>query len=238
MASTGPAKIFRGRNAVSSCYAPRMKVHEYQARQLLKDAGVNVPGGIVCDTADEAAKAYEDLGAELAVVKAQVHAGGRGKGGGVKLVKSADEARSVAETILSKPLVTPQTGPEGVEVKKLLLAAGVDIEKEYYLGIVVDRARGCPVLMASAEGGVEIEEVAEQNPDAILKEPIDPVAGLLPFQATKVAYALGFSGDQAKQCKKILMSLSKLFLSSDASLAEINPLVLTPGGEVLAIDAK
>ena len=215
-----------------------MKLHEYQARQMLEDAGVPVPGGVVIEDAAAAVEAFQQLDSPLVVVKAQVHAGGRGKGGGVKLVRTAEEAREAAETILAKPLVTPQTGPEGVPVNKLLVAAGVDIEKEFYLGIVVDRARGCPVLIASSEGGVEIEEVAETNPNAIMKEPLDPVAGLLPYQATKVAYALGFSGDQAKQCRKILTALSKLFLKTDASLAEINPLVLTPGGEVLAIDAK
>ena len=149
-----------------------MKIHEYQARDLLAKFGLPVPEAIVVNTADEAAKAFEQLqkgGTTLAVVKAQVHAGGRGKGGGVKLVKSADEARSVAQTILSKPLVTPQTGPEGVPVKKLLVASGVDIAKEYYLGMAVDRARKCPVLIASSEGGVEIEQVAKDNPDAIMR---------------------------------------------------------------------
>ncbi len=218
-----------------------MKIHEYQARELLQNAGVPVPGGVVVDTPDEAAKAFDTLakdGATLAVVKAQVHAGGRGKGGGVKLVKSADEAKQAAETILSKPLVTPQTPPEGVPVNKLLIAAGVDIEHEYYLGIVVDRKLGKPVIIASAEGGMAIEEVAEENPDAILKEPIDPVGGLRPYQATKLAFALGFNKDQARQFGKTLAALVKLFLSTDASLAEINPLIKTPAGDILAIDAK
>ncbi len=218
-----------------------MKIHEYQARELLQSAGVPVPGGITVDTADEAEKAFETLkndGATLAVVKAQVHAGGRGKGGGVKLVKTAAEAKDAAATILSKNLVTPQTPPEGVPVNKLLIAAGVDIAHEYYLGIVVDRALGCPVIIASAEGGMAIEEVAEENPDAIIKEPIDPVAGLRPYQATKLAFALGFTGDQVKQFKKTLAALVALFLKSDASLAEINPLIKTPDGQILAIDAK
>ena len=224
-----------------------MKIHEYQSRELLQKFGVPVPGGIVVDTPEEAAKAFDQLkadGAALAVVKAQVHAGGRGKGGGVKLVKSADEAKQAAETILSKPLVTPQTPPEGVPVSKLLIASGVDIEKEYYLGIVVDRGRGCPVLMASAEGGMDIEEVAAKTPEKIIKEPIDPVAGLQPYQARNVAFALGFTGKQVSQAVKVMFSLTKLFLATDASLVEINPLIVTPkseqhpDGEVLAIDAK
>ena len=224
-----------------------MKLHEYQARQLLADHGVAVPPAEVIDSADEAAAAFEKLapqGGGLCVVKAQVHAGGRGKGGGVKLVRSAEEATEAARAILAKPLVTPQTGPEGVEVKKLLVAAGVDIAKEYYLGVVVDRARGCPVIIASAEGGVEIEEVAESNPDAILKEPVDPSAGLLPYQATKLAFALGLERSLVKQFRSILSSLVDAFLASDGSLVEINPLVVTPpsddfpDGQMLAIDAK
>ncbi len=218
-----------------------MKIHEYQARELLEAAGVPVPGGIVVDTPEQAEKAFETLakqGATLAVVKAQVHAGGRGKGGGVKLVKTAEQAKEAAKAILSKPLITPQTPPEGVPVHKLLIAAGVDIEHEYYLGIVVDRKLGCPVIIASKEGGMAIEEVAESNPGAILKEPVDPVAGLRPYQATKLAFALGFTGDQVKQFKKTLAALVALFLKTDASLAEINPLVKTPDGQILAIDAK
>jgi len=215
-----------------------MNIHEYQARDLLAKFGVPVPKAIVVSTGDEAAKAFTELGAPLAVVKAQVHAGGRGKGGGVKLVKSADEAKKVADTILSKPLVTPQTPPEGVPVRKVLVASGVDIAKEFYLGLVVDRRQACPVLIASSEGGVEIEEVAHKNPDAILREPIDPRNGLLAYQARKVAYRLGFTGDQVRQVSKAMTALVRLFLDTDASLAEINPLVLTKDGQVLAIDAK
>ena len=224
-----------------------MKIHEYQSRELLEQFNVPVPGGIVVDSADEAAAAFDKLAADgttLAVVKAQVHAGGRGKGGGVKLVKSAAEAKDAAATILSKPLVTPQTGPEGVPVNKLLIASGVDIEKEYYLGIVVDRGRGCPVLMGSAEGGMDIEEVAAKTPDKIIKEPIDPVAGLQGYQARKVAFAMGFTGKQINQAVKVMFALTKLFLDTDASLVEINPLIVTPqseahpDGQVLAIDAK
>ncbi len=224
-----------------------MKIHEYQARELLEKYGVAVPPAVVVDSIDQAAQAYTDLakqGATLAVVKAQVFAGGRGKGGGVKLVRSAEEAREVAKTILSKPLVTPQTGPQGVPVHKLLVASGVDIEKEYYLGMAVDRATSRPVLIASAEGGVEIEHVAATNPDAIVREPLDPAMGLLPYQARKVAFKLGFKGKQVGQAVKVMTALAKLFLDTDASLAEINPLVVTPAsedhpdGQVLAIDAK
>ena len=162
----------------------------------------------------------------------------------MKLVKTAAEAKDAAATILSKPLVTPQTGPEGVPVNKLLIASGVDIEKEYYLGIVVDRAQGCPVLMGSAEGGMDIEEVAAKTPEKIIKEPIDPVAGLQAYQARKVAFAMGFKGKQVGQAIKVMGSLTKLFLGTDASLVEINPLIVTPAsdehpdGQVLAIDAK
>ena len=224
-----------------------MKIHEYQSRELLQKFGVPVPGGIVVDSAEHAVEAFKQLqkdGATLAVVKAQVHAGGRGKGGGVKLVKTAEEAKDAAWTILSKNLITPQTPPEGVPVSKLLIAAGVDIEKEYYLGIVVDRARGCPVLMASSEGGMDIEEVAASTPEKIIKEPIDPDTGLQPYQARKVAFQIGLQGKQVGQAVKAMMSLSKLFLGTDASLVEINPLIVTPktedhpDGQVLAIDAK
>ena len=225
-----------------------MNIHEYQAKELLNKYGVPTPPGIVVETADAAAKAYEDIssrhGAKLCVVKAQVHAGGRGKGGGVKLVRSAQEAHDAAKTILSKPLVTPQTTAAGVKVHKLLVASGVDIEKEYYLAVVVDRSKGCPVLIASSEGGMDIEEVAATKPDAIAREPINPSTGLLPYQARKVAYKLGFKGTQVRQAGKIMHQLVDAFLKSDASLLEINPLVVTkatdehPDGVVLAIDSK
>ena len=223
-----------------------MKVHEYQAKELLSKFGIPVSPGVVIESAQQAAEAYEQVTSEsdvtMAVVKAQVHAGGRGKGGGVKLVRSADEAVKVAETILSKPLVTPQTGPSGVPVTKLLIAAGVDIEKEFYLGMAIDRNNRCPILIASAEGGVEIEQVAQDNPEAILREPVNANTGLLGFQARKVAYRLGFRGQHVRQASQMMIQLCDLFLQMDASLAEINPLVLTPGGQetgrVLAIDAK
>ena len=224
-----------------------MKIHEYQARDLLVKFGIPVPPAIAVDTAEQAKEAYDKLaseGATLAVVKAQVHAGGRGKGGGVKLVKSADEAFEVAKTILSKPLVTHQTGPEGVPVNKLMVAAGVDIVKEYYVGMAVDRATSAPVLIASSEGGVDIEEVAKNNPDSILREPVDTAMGLQGYQARKVAFALGFTGKQVGQAASIMMKIAKMFIETDASLAEINPLIVTPAsdefpdGQVLAIDAK
>jgi len=225
-----------------------MKIHEYQARELLAKFGIPVPPSILVENGDDAAKAYESLkaqyGANLCVVKAQVHAGGRGKGGGVKLVKNAADAKTVANTILSKQLVTPQTGPEGVTVRKLIVTVGADIVKEYYLAIAIDRASGGPVLMASAEGGIDIEEVAHKNPDAIIKEPINAATGLLPYQGLKVAYKLGFKGGQVRQAAKIMAQLTELFLKCDASIAEINPLILTPpsekfpDGQIQAIDAK
>ena len=224
-----------------------MKLHEYQAKEVLAKFGIPVPAGIVVENGDQAAKAFETLQAQghtLAVVKAQVHAGGRGKGGGVKLVKSAGEAKEKSDIILANMLITPQTGPEGVKVKKLLVASGVDIAKEYYLSIVADRSQNCPVLMASAEGGMDIEEVAATHPEKIIKETIDAEVGLLPFQARKIAYALGFKGKQVNQAADIMTKLSKVFLATDASLVEINPLIVTPpsekfpDGQVLAIDAK
>ena len=225
-----------------------MKIHEYQARDLLSSFGIPVPPGIMADTAEAAGQAFAKMnkedGVTLGVVKAQVHAGGRGKGGGVKLVKAADEAVAVTKVMMSKPLITPQTGPEGVPVKRVLVASGVDIEKEFYLGMAVDRLGGCPVLIASDQGGVDIEEVAHSTPDAIHREPINPNVGLAGHQARKIAYKLGFKGKQVGQAGKVMKSLAKLFLAEDASLAEINPLIVTPptdahpDGEVLALDAK
>ncbi|MFK7958985.1 MAG: ADP-forming succinate--CoA ligase subunit beta [Phycisphaerales bacterium] len=224
-----------------------MKIHEYQGRQLLADAGIPVPGGAMVQTVDDAvreAKALFDGGATLAVIKAQVHAGGRGKAGFVKLVRTVDEARSAAEFMLSNKMVSVQTGPEGLDVNRLLIADGVDIAKEYYLAITEDRANKCNTLIASAEGGVEIETVAEENPDAIKKLPIHPLRGLEPWAARKLAFELGFTGKQVNQAVSIMMKLAELFRTSDASLAEINPLIVTPAsekhpdGQVLAIDAK
>ncbi|MDX2114341.1 MAG: ADP-forming succinate--CoA ligase subunit beta [Planctomycetota bacterium] len=228
-----------------------MKIHEHQARQLLADAGIPVPAGTVIQFVDHAASAYKRVVAEaglgdhgLAVVKAQVHAGGRGKAGFVKLVRSPEEATEAARFMLTHRMHSPQTGPEGLEVKKLLIAAGVDIAKEYYLAITTDRATRRNVLIASSEGGVEIEEVARRDPSAIVKEPIHPLMGLQPFQARNVAYRLGFHGSQVNQATKIMLALAKLYTDKDCSLAEINPLIVTPStpaepeGRVLAIDAK
>jgi succinyl-CoA synthetase beta subunit len=225
-----------------------MKIHEYQARQLLADAGIPVPPGEVISDAGKAAAVYERVtsaaGTPLAVVKAQVHAGGRGKAGFVRLVRSASEAADAAAFMLSNRMVSAQTGPEGLDVGKLLIAAGVDIAHEYYLAITTDRKSRRNVLIASAEGGVEIEQVASARPEAIVKESIHPLTGLQPYQARNVAFKLGFKGRQVNQAVGIMLTLSRLFTDKDCSLAEINPLVLMPpdsthaDGRVVAIDAK
>lgn len=225
-----------------------MKIHEYQARELLASFGMPVPAGRVITRAEEAEGAYADVcagaGTALAVVKAQVHAGGRGKAGFVKLVKSSREAREAAAFMLSHRMVSPQTGPEGLEVKRLLLAAGVDIAHEYYLAITTDRETRRNILIASAEGGVEIEHVAATNPAAIRKEVIHPLTGLAEHQARRLAFELGFKGKAIGQATSVMMKLDRIFREKDCSLAEINPLVLTPAsdkhpdGQVLAIDAK
>lgn len=228
-----------------------MKIHEYQARDLLSSAGVPVPPAKVVESIDAASGTYKEVTREaglgeggLAVVKAQVHAGGRGKAGFVKLVRSPEEATDAARFMLSNKMVSVQTGPEGLEVRKLLVAAGVDIAHEYYLAITTDRATRRNVLIASAEGGVEIEQVAHANPDAIIKEPLHPLLGLEAHQARKVAFKLGFKGKQVGQAVKIMLNLAKLFEAKDCTIAEINPLILTPpteenpDGQVLAIDAK
>ncbi len=219
-----------------------MKIHEHQARDLLASAGIPVPPGEVLTDASGASAAYEhaskQANTDLVVVKAQVHAGGRGKAGFVKLVRSAKEANDAASFMLSNRMKSPQTPPEGLEVKKLLVAAGVDIEKEFYLAITTDRASRRNVLIASSEGGVEIEEVAHKNPDAIKKVLIHPVAGLQPHQARTLAFDLGFTGKQVNQAASIMLKLASLYTQKDCALAEINPLVVTKDGQVLAIDAK
>ncbi len=215
-----------------------MKIHEYQARELLAKAGIPVPPATVVDNPEAAAHAFKQNGAPVQVVKAQVFAGGRGKAGFVKLVTSADEALAAAKFMLNTRMVSVQTGPAGIEVNKILLTAAIDIAKEYYLSITLDRNRGTPVVIASAEGGVEIETVARENPDAIIKEPLHPHLGLLPFAGLKVARKIGFSGKQANTVAKLLVNLAKFYMASDCTLAEINPLVVTKQGEVLAIDAK
>jgi succinyl-CoA synthetase beta subunit len=214
-----------------------MKIHEYQAKDVLREFGVRVPKGGVAFTVEEAFQIAKDLGGTV-VVKAQIHAGGRGKGGGVKLAKNADEARDLAKKMLGMTLVTHQTGPEGKVVKRILVEEGMEIARELYAGIVLDRQQGKDVFMVSTEGGVEIEKVAAETPEKIIKEAIDPAVGLQPFQARKMAFALGLEGDQVKQGVKFLMGLYRAYQGKDASLAEINPLIVTKSGEVVALDAK
>jgi len=215
-----------------------MNIHEYQAKQLLAKYGVAVPGGGVAYTADEAAKAAEKLGGSVWVVKAQIHAGGRGKGGGVKVVKSIDKVRSTAADLIGMTLVTHQTGAEGREVKRVYVEEGCDIARELYLGILIDRATSRITLMASTEGGMEIEEVAEKTPEKILRIDIDPATGMQAFHARQVAYGLGLEGDQVKSAVKFLMGMYAAFTDLDASIVEINPLVVTGAGDVIALDAK
>ena len=218
-----------------------MKLHEYQAKDIFQEHGVAVQSGRVARTPDEAESVARELasgGASLFVVKAQIHAGGRGKGGGVKLAESVEEARAHAEEILGMQLVTHQTGPEGQKVRAVLVADGADIEKEFYLGVTLDRETSRQVIMASAEGGVEIEQVAEESPEKILREPVDPSIGLQPFQARRIAFGLGFEGDQVGQAVQFVMALYRAYDATDSSLAEINPLVLTEQGDVVAVDAK
>ncbi|MCM3078876.1 ADP-forming succinate--CoA ligase subunit beta [Brevibacillus invocatus] len=215
-----------------------MNIHEYQGKEILKQYGVKVPEGRVAFTVDEAVEAAKALGTQINVVKAQIHAGGRGKAGGVKVAKNLDEVRTYAQEILGKVLVTHQTGPEGKEVKRLLIEQGCDIKKEYYVGVVVDRATGSVVMMASEEGGTEIEEVAEHSPEKIFKEIIDPVTGLNAFQARRLAYAINIPKELINKAAKFMMSLYQAFVDKDCSIAEINPLVVTGDGEVMALDAK
>jgi succinyl-CoA synthetase beta subunit len=223
-----------------------MKIHEYQAKQLLRDAGVATPNNIVASTADEAAAAFKQLGGALAVVKAQIHAGGRGKGTikdnpkqhGVQLVRSPEEATTVAKNLLEKKLVTIQTGAEGQTIRRVLVEAGCEIARELYLGIVLDRAAGLPVLMASSAGGMNIEEVAEKTPELIFKETFCPDAGLQPYQVRKLAAQLKLTGASVRSAEKFMRSLAKLYVDLDCSLVEINPLVVTRAGELIALDAK
>lgn len=214
-----------------------MKIHEYQSKQILSQYGVKIPRGEVADTPEKARKIVQNLGSK-AVLKAQVHAGGRGKGGGIKLADTPEEAESLAKEMIGMNLVTHQTGPEGKSVKRILVEEALDIDKELYLGIVIDRASEAPVIMASTEGGVEIEKVASETPELIFKEFINPATGFLIFQARKLGFKLGLSGNTLKQAIKFITSLYKAFQATDSSLAEINPLLVTKQGEVLALDAK
>ncbi len=223
-----------------------MKIHEFQGKELFRQAGVPVLDSHVATTPEQAAAAYEKLGGKIAVVKAQIHAGGRGKGNvidnpqqkGVVLCKSADEARSAAAGLLGKKLVTIQTGPEGQTVGKVLVEAGCDIARELYLGMVIDRASAMPILMASTEGGVEIEKVAEETPELIHKEAFNPALGLEAYQVRKLCKKLGITGSAAKSAMKFFPAMAKFFTDYDCSLAEINPLVITGDGQMIALDAK
>ena len=221
-----------------------MKVHEFQAKEILRKAGVAVLDGIVCKTPEEAAAAFDKLGGPLAVVKAQIHAGGRGKGKtaggqhGVELVKSADDAKRVAQNLLGEKLVTIQTGPEGQTVRQVFVEAGCDIARELYLGIVLDRAESRPVLMVSSEGGMEIEEVAANTPEKIFKAHFDPHFGLQSYQVRKLCKKLGIEGKSVRSADKFMKALCRLFVQYDCDLAEINPLVVTGDGDIVALDAK
>ena len=214
-----------------------MKIHEYQAKHILKAHGVQIPQGEVADSPSKAREIAEKIGTKV-VLKAQVHAGGRGKGGGIKLAGSPEEAEKIAKEMIGMNLVTPQTGPEGKLVSRILVEEALDIAKELYTGIVIDRAKEAPVVMASSEGGVEIEKVAAETPELIFKEYINPATGFLPFQARNLAFKLGLEGETFKQAVKFISSLYKAFEATDASLAEINPLLVTKQGNVLALDAK
>ncbi|CUS78284.1 succinyl-CoA synthetase (ADP-forming) beta subunit [Candidatus Kryptonium thompsonii] len=215
-----------------------MKIHEYQAKEILKKFGVAVPKGRVAFTPEEAVEVAKEIGGNVWVVKAQIHAGGRGKAGGIKLARSYDEVYEHAKNMLGAKLVTYQTGPEGKIVKKVLVEQGLSIQKELYVGITLDRSTSRNVVMVSSEGGVEIEQIAAESPEKILKEYVDPKVGFMPYQARRLAFGLGLDGEAFKNAVKFLLALYKAYEETDASLAEINPLVLTTDGQVLALDAK
>jgi succinyl-CoA synthetase beta subunit len=215
-----------------------LKIHEYQAKAVLARYGVPVPRGEVAFSPNEAGDIARRLGGEVAVVKAQIHAGGRGKGGGVKLARSSEEAEQLAKQMIGMTLVTHQTGPEGKRVGRVLIEEGLQIDRELYLSVVIDRASACPVIIASADGGMDIEEVAASHPERILREYVDRGTGVIPFQARKLAFGMGLSGSVASKLVKVLESIYKAFVESDASMIEINPLIVTKSGELLALDAK
>ena len=224
-----------------------MKIHEYQAKELLAAAGAPIPRHVVATTPDEAERGFVELGGTGAMIKAQVHAGGRGAGqlkgyanklGGVKFAPTREKAAEIAKAMLTHPLVTKQTGPDGVAINTLIVQADAEPDKEYYVGMVLDRAIGLPVLMASAEGGMDIEEVAAKHPEKILKVTVSPETGLLPFQARDLAYRLGFGGDQADKAAAIMLALAKVYFEKDASIVEVNPLAVTKKGKVVVLDAK
>ena len=215
-----------------------MNIHEYQGKEIFRSMGVAVPEGRVAFTAEEAVEKAKELDSDVYVVKAQIHAGGRGKAGGVKIAKSLSEVETYANELLGKQLVTHQTGPEGKEVKRLYIEQGCDIQKEYYVGFVIDRATDKVTLMASEEGGTEIEEVAAKTPEKIFKETIDPVVGLSPYQARRIAFNINIPKESINKAAKFLISLYNVFIEKDCSIVEINPLVTTGDGDVLALDAK
>lgn len=215
-----------------------MNIHEYQGKQIFRSMGVPVPEGRVAFTAEEAVDKAKELDTDVYVVKAQIHAGGRGKAGGVKIAKSLSEVGAYANELLGKTLVTHQTGPQGKEVKRLYIEEGCDIQKEYYVGFVIDRATDRVTLMASEEGGTEIEEVAAKTPEKIFKETIDPVVGLAPYQARRIAFNINIPKESINKAAKFLIALYNVFIEKDASIVEINPLVTTGDGDVLALDAK
>ncbi|NOT44406.1 MAG: ADP-forming succinate--CoA ligase subunit beta [Acidobacteria bacterium] len=215
-----------------------MKIHEYQAKHVLARFGVPVPRGEVAFSPAEAADIAQRLGGALVVVKAQIHAGGRGKGGGVKLARSVEEAGQLAKQMIGMTLVTHQTGPEGRQVGRVLIEQGLEIERELYLSIVIDRAAACPVIIASAAGGMDIEEVAATSPEQILREYVNRGTGIVPFQARKLAFGMGLNAQAAGKLVKVLESVYRAFIETDAAMIEINPLILTKGGDLLALDAK
>lgn len=215
-----------------------MNIHEYQGKQILKQYGVAVPEGYVAFSPEEAVKAAKELGTDVVVVKAQIHAGGRGKAGGVKLAKNLDEVRAYAKELLGKVLVTHQTGPEGKEIKRLYIEAGSSIEKEYYLGLVLDRETSRVTLMGSEEGGMDIEEVAANTPERIFYEEIDPVVGLTGFQARRMAFDMNIPAKLVNKAAKLMLGLYQAYIEKDAAIVEINPLVVTGDGQVVALDAK
>ncbi|MFJ8234376.1 ADP-forming succinate--CoA ligase subunit beta [Ureibacillus sp. NPDC094379] len=215
-----------------------MNIHEYQGKEILRKYGVAVPNGSVAFSPEEAVKAAKELGSSVTVVKAQIHAGGRGKAGGVKIAKNLEEVRAYAKELLGKILVTHQTGPEGKEVKRLYIEEGSDIRKEYYLSLVLDRATSRVTLMGSEEGGMDIEEVAEATPEKIFKEVVDPVTGLTPFQARRMAFNMNIPPKLVGKAAKLMLGLYQAFVDKDASIVEINPLVVTGNDEVVALDAK
>ncbi|MFJ8087323.1 ADP-forming succinate--CoA ligase subunit beta [Lysinibacillus sp. NPDC095746] len=215
-----------------------MNIHEYQGKEILRKYGVAVPNGKVAFSPDEAVKVAKELGSNVTVVKAQIHAGGRGKAGGVKIAKNLDEVRAYAKELLGKILVTHQTGSEGKEVKRLYIEEGSDIQKEYYLSLVLDRATSRVTMMGSEEGGMDIEEVAASNPEKIFKEVVDPVVGLTGFQARRMAFNMNIPANLVGKAVKLMLGLYQAFIDKDASIVEINPLVITGQGEVLALDAK